>query len=224
MLFNTKKAATFALILILSVSLSTFSIPLISATEDSWATKAAMQVERSRLGVAVVNGKIYAIGGDDVYLSGNCLTAYGYYGKVLNTTEEYDPLSDTWTFKAFMPTPRCSFGVAVYQNKIYCIGGKASDGVTGVNEVYDPATDTWETKTPMPTPRMTLQANVVDGKIYLIGGKAGYTTSLNMTEVYDPETDTWTTKTSAPYRITSGASAVADNKIYFLATASSCSI
>jgi parallel beta-helix repeat protein len=221
MRLNTKKAATSALILILSVSLSTFYIPLINAAENSWATKAPMQVERSRLGVAVVNGKIYAIGGDDVYLSGNCLTAYGYYGKVLNTTEEYDPLSDTWTFKASMPTPRCSFGVAVYQNKIYCIGGKTSNGVTGVNEVYDPATDTWETKTPMPTPRMDLQANVVDGKIYLIGGSIRYTTDLNVTEVYDPETDTWITKTSAPYRITSGASAVADDKIYFLATESS---
>jgi parallel beta-helix repeat protein len=221
MQLNTKKTVTVALILLLSVYLLTFSISGIIATEDSWATKAPMQVERSRLGVAVVNGKIYAIGGDDVYLSGNCLTAYGYYGKRLNTTEEYDPLSDTWTFKASMPTPRCSFGVAVYQNKIYCIGGRTSDGVTGVNEVYDPATDTWETKTPMPTPRMELQANVVDEKIYLIGGNVEYTTTLNMTEVYDPETDTWTTKTSAPYRITSAASAVADNKIYFLATESS---
>jgi parallel beta-helix repeat protein len=221
MRLNTKKAVTFALMLILSVSISTFFIPLIDAAEDSWATKASMQVERSRLGVAVVNGKIYAIGGDDIYLSGNCLTAYGYYGKVLNTTEEYNPAADMWAFKASMPTPRCSFGVAVYQNKIYCIGGRTSDGVTGVNEVYDPATDTWETRTPMLTPRMELQANVVDGKIYLIGGKSEYTTTLNMTEVYDPETDTWTTKTPAPYRITSGASAAADNKIYFLATASS---
>jgi len=221
MRLNTTKAATFALTLILSVSFSTFFISFVSATENSWATKAPMQVERSRLGVAFVNGKIYAIGGDDVYLSGNCLTAYGYYGKLLNTTEEYDPELDRWTFKASMPTPRCSFGVAVYQNKIYCIGGRTSDGATGVNEVYDPTTDIWETKTPMPTPRMELQANVVDGKIYLIGGKSEYTTNLNMTEVYDPETDTWTKKTSAPYRITSGASAVADNKIYFLATASS---
>jgi parallel beta-helix repeat protein len=236
MQLNTKKTVTVALILLLSVYLLTFSISGIIATEDSWATKAPMQVERgrlgvgvvkapmqverSRLGVAVVNGKIYAFGGDDVHLSGNCLGAYGYYGKRLNTTEEYDPVSDTWTFKASMPTPRCSFGVAVYQNKIYCIGGRTSDGVTGVNEVYDPATDTWETKTPMPTPRMELQANVVDEKIYLIGGNVEYTTSLNLTEVYDPETDTWTTKTSAPYRITSAASAVADNKIYFLATES----
>jgi parallel beta-helix repeat protein len=221
MRLNTTKAATFALTLILSVSFSTLFIPPISAAENSWATKAPMQVKRSRLGVAVVNGKIYAIGGDDVYLSGNCLTAYGCYGKLLNTTEEYDPALDTWTFKAPMPTPRCSFGVAVYQNKIYCIGGRTSEGTTGVNEVYNPATDTWETKTPMPTPRMELQANVVNGKIYLIGGKSEYTTNLNMTEVYDPETDTWTTKTSAPHRITSGASTVADNKIYFLATASS---
>jgi N-acetylneuraminic acid mutarotase len=152
--------------------------------------------------VAVVNGKIYAIGGDN-----------------LATNEEYDPATDTWTFKAPMPTPRARFGIAVFQNKIYCIGGQNGNGVTGVNEVYDPATDTWETKASMPTPRSGLQANVVSGKIYLIGGVAnGYALTLN--EVYDPRTDSWATKAPMPvvnftFLGTSDyASAVVDNKIY----------
>jgi N-acetylneuraminic acid mutarotase len=150
----------------------------------------------------VVNGKIYAIGGDN-----------------LATNEEYDPTTDTWTFKASMPTPRARFGIAVYENKIYCIGGQNGSGDTGVNEVYDTATDTWEKRAAMPTPRSGLQANIVNGKIYLIGGSAnGYALTLN--EVYDPNTDSWATKARMPvinftFLGTSDyASAVVGNKIY----------
>lgn len=204
------------LLLILCLVIST--LPLVRA-EDSWVAKKSMQVARDRLGVAVVNGKIYAIGGDSVNLIGTCIGPS--FGTALSTTEEYNPATDTWTFKSPMPSPRCSFGVAVYQNKIYCIGGWASyHNYTGVNEVYDPSTDTWETKTAMPTPRIDLQANVVDGNIYLIGGRTESSSYLKVNEVYDPATDTWTTKSASPNPPTSGASAVADDKIYFLARAS----
>jgi len=121
-----------------------------------------------------------------------------------------------------MPTPRYHFAIAVYQNKIYCIGGYTSGGETGVNEAYDPETDTWETKAPMPTPRLRLDASVVDDKIYLIGGHTVDNYSiLNMSEVYDPLTDSWTTQmVSPPYRLRTEASVVVDNRIYFLGTTS----
>ena len=103
-------------------------------TEDSWVSKAPMHDARSGLGVAVVNGKIYAIGG----ASNNGFLA---------TNEEYDPATNTWALKAPMPTPRSDFGIAVYQNKIHCIGEYADRfSATGVNEVYDPVTNTWATK------------------------------------------------------------------------------
>jgi len=169
------------------------------AAEDSWASKAPMHEARSGVGVAVVNGKIYAIGG-----AGK--------GGFCSFNEEYDPATDTWTSKAPMPTPRADFGIAVYQNMIYCIGGYIPEDATGVNEVYDPATDAWEAKAPMPTPRLNLQANVVNGKIYLIGGNSNGT----LNEVYDPANDTWLTKASVPTAVSSYASAVVDNKIYVI--------
>jgi hypothetical protein len=136
--------------------------------------------------------------------------------EVTGSNEEYDPATDTWTYKAAMPTPRAVFAIAVYQNKIYCIGGKTGENYTGVNEVYDPVTNMWETKTAMPTARSWLTANVVNGKIYLIGGYPDRT----LNEVYDPATDDWTTKTPAPNSLIFGfdkpASAVINNKIYII--------
>jgi Kelch motif. len=170
--------------------------------QNSWVSKEPMQVARSGLGVAAVNGKIYAIGGTTA--EGNLGS---YTGGVVGTTEEYDPATDKWVFKKSMPTPRAYFAIAVFQNKIHCIGG--SSGLnqttyepiyTNVHEVYDPATDTWETKTPMPTPRLSLEANTVNGKIYLVGGQTpGFyivdnDTSLALNEEYDPIADTWAKK------------------------------
>jgi N-acetylneuraminic acid mutarotase len=176
------------------------------AAEGPWVSKAPMHEGRSGLGVAVVNGKIYAIGGANP--SGT--------GGFSATNEEYDPATDTWTFKASMPTPRSDFGIAVCQNEIYCIGGyTVGFTATAVNEVYDPATDTWETKAPMPTARENLRANVVNGRIYLIGG-IEYSGVSNRTEVYDPVTDTWITKAPIQTAVESYASAVVNNKIYVI--------
>jgi N-acetylneuraminic acid mutarotase len=129
-------------------------------------------------------------------------------GGHVGTNEQYDPETEKWTSKASMPTPRIVFATAVYQNKIYCIGGKTAEGFTAVNEVYDPETDSWVTKTFMPTARGWLTANVVDNKIYVISGTSN--------EVYDPITDTWITKMAPPKAASFGGcvSAVYENKIY----------
>jgi N-acetylneuraminic acid mutarotase len=215
------KTLTFTLTLaFLSASCMVFVEPAWAATENSWTQKAPMNEARGLLGVATVNGKIYAIGGDQG-------TYYGYValggsvGNFSGTNEEYDPSLDQWTFKAPMPTPRCNFDIAVYENKIYCIGGMgrnaSSSELKGANEVYDPATNTWETKSPMPTPRYQMQAHVVNGKIYLIGGSyPSMSLKYNINEVYDPETDTWTTAAPMPTGVGSYASAVVGNKIYVL--------
>ena len=188
------------------------------ATEDTWAAKAPMQQARAGLGVAVVNGKIYAIGGS---------TASGQYppdcfaGGFVGTNGEYDPATDTWTTKASMPTPRDYFAIAAYQNKIYCIGGAVGFTVdemsgfygyvaSGVNEVYDTVTDSWETKASMPFNGMKLRANVVNGKIYVMQGF--------YVHVYDPADDTWTNGTGMPATPVQGSgsppvSVVVDDKI-----------
>jgi len=170
----------------------------VSTSGDTWTALAPVPTARAGLGVATVNGKIYAIGGRNS-------------NSTLGTNEMYDTTTNTWTTKAPMPNPTCYFGVSVYQDKIYCIG-------SGINQVYDPSTDTWENKTPMPTPRAQLQANLVDGKIYLIGGILPNSTTTpsisNANEAYDPATDAWTTMTPVPTPVFNYASATVDGKIY----------
>jgi len=214
-MFNSKKtASTIILVLFLSFSVPSFLVFPANATEDSWTTMEPMPTARSGFGVAVVDRKVYAIG--------------GYNGTYLSTNEMYDPLTDTWTKKTSMPTARKDFAVAVYQNKIYVFGGTTApsdsetSGYTGLIEVYNPSTDSWETKTSMPTPRAGLCASVMNNKIYLIGGKEyvnqspQFYNSVGVNEVYDPETDTWTTKTHMPHAIHDYASAVVENKTYVI--------
>jgi N-acetylneuraminic acid mutarotase len=207
---------SFALVLVLIFVVASsiiFAKPALSSppalTENSWVSKASMHEARAYLGVAVANGKIYAIGGDKGVMV-ELLPATDLSFGFVSTTEEYDPEADNWTVKTPMPTARVLFGTAVYQNKIYCVGGYISGKTTGVNEVYNPATNTWETKTPMPTPMYGVQANTVNSKIYFMG------ISSNVIYAYDPQTDSWASKIPAPYVIASRVSAVFDNKIYFI--------
>ncbi|MCL4429998.1 MAG: hypothetical protein M1167_04520 [Chloroflexi bacterium] len=178
-------------------------------TQSSWTSMTPMPTARGGVGIAVVNGKIYAIGG----LNGN--------NQPVSTTEEYDPQTNGWTSEMPMPTPRSGFAIAVYQNKIYCIGGTVGNGYVGNNEVFDPVSNTWETKTSMPTPRADLSASVVGDTIYLIGGKT-YSNSYpffnetNINEAYNPANDSWSDKTPIPTPVQGYASAVANGKIYIM--------
>ena len=57
-----------------------------------WRLKVGMPTARKGLGVTSVDGKIYAIG--------------GFNGSYLNTVEEYNPATNTWSTKTGMPTAR----------------------------------------------------------------------------------------------------------------------
>jgi N-acetylneuraminic acid mutarotase len=198
-------------------SIAQSSTSIITA-ENVWLQKASMPTSRAGPGAAVVDGKIYAIGGEI------------RSGAKLATNEMYDPTLNSWTTKAPMPTNRSQIGIAVYQGKIYCFGGCAYNTTLGhwedtsAVEAYNPATNTWETKTPMPTARSRLQTNLALGKIYVMGGDPDQ--SLNY--AYDPATNTWTAKAPIPNVVTEGfnraaiyaASAVLDDIIYWIGVVS----
>ena len=153
-----------------------------------------MPTLRQGLGAAVVNGKIYAIGGSNKS------------GARLGTVEEYSPSSNTWnTNKTPMPTPRHAPAVVKgCDDRIYVFGGTPSGSVAPLDvvEAYNPtaddpsvpSNDPWESLAPMPTPRSNLAAALGPNcKIYVIGGFNHNIVDGNfdVVEVYDPGTNTW---------------------------------
>lgn len=215
--------------------------PSVEGGGGSWTTKASMSKARGGLGVAALNGRIYAIGG-----AAKSLSFPSDANQLMTTNEEYNPETDSWTIKKPMPTPRSNFAIAAVQGKIYCIGGivgieaystfpysgSSQTGTqrsytlmnfehyqqisTNVNEVYDPATDTWENRAPIPRNTSRDTANVVNGRIYMLSGGINY--------VYDPISDSWTTTESTPNVEGSYVSTVIGDRIYSVSTSKHVSI
>ncbi|HEV2349959.1 MAG TPA: kelch repeat-containing protein [Terriglobia bacterium] len=155
---------------------------------DRWTTKAAMTTARSALGAVGFDGKLYAIGGT---------TGRNGPNPILGTVEAYDPVTDAWSTKAPMPTPRAYFAVAAVDGIIYAIGGATNTGVTYPNstrairtvDAYDTATNTWSPRAPLPYLTGGEQvACVIDGIIYVFIPSGG----ANPIVAYDPKTDRWT--------------------------------
>ncbi len=140
---------------------------------NSWTAKANMPTARRCHGVAAVNNKIYAIGGQNSS------------GSYVNTVEEYDPATNTWTTKASMTTAREEAGIAALNGKIYAMGGISTSYLSTLEE-YDPVADTWTTRASMSVARDGFGATAANGKIYSFGGYIPPGNATNSVEEYDP--------------------------------------
>ena len=168
-----------------------------------WEAKAPLLRQRWGLGTETVNGKIYAIGGqDDLQVPGKIV-------------REYDLEKDQWVDKKGWQRGRFRIGSTVVREKIYTFGGTEDNfqAVPLVDE-YDPKTDTWTPKADMPTPRMATLTAVVGGKIYVIGGADSFFFPSGAVEVYDPVSDTWEQKADMPNPRWGAGVFAAKGKIY----------
>ncbi|WP_027622832.1 Kelch repeat-containing protein [Acetivibrio clariflavus] len=153
-------------------------------------TKPSLIPPREGLGMAEVNGRIYAFGGktDD--------------NEYLNTVSEYDYIADKWTEYIDDPdkqmlTGKSNFAIAATDNDIYIFGGFDGTNYFNTVERYNPAIGEFifrDSIPPMPTARSEAKAVLIDNKIYVVGG-INETGFLNTIEVYDIENNTWTTLT-----------------------------
>jgi RNA polymerase sigma factor (sigma-70 family) len=168
---------------------------------DKWTKKADMLTARDSTSIAVVNNKIYVIGGSPV-------------AGFLAAVEEYDPVADKWTKKADMPNGRTGLSASVVNGKIYVIGGMNNIVCLPTVEEYDPVADIWTRKTDMPSSRGSHSASVVNGKIYVIGGGATGWIPVSTVEEYDPVTDKWTKKADMPTARYGLSTSVVNGKIY----------
>ncbi|KAH6947402.1 hypothetical protein HPB50_018807 [Hyalomma asiaticum] len=89
-----------------------------------------MLTRRCRLGVAVLQGKIYVCGGYDG-------------ATFLQTTEAFDPVTQQWQFVAPMNVTRSRVALVANCGRLFAVGGY--DGVSNLStvEIYDPEADQW---------------------------------------------------------------------------------
>ena len=110
---------------------------------------------------------------------------------VLSSVEAHNPVDDTWSYVASMPTPRTGLAAAVGPDgTIYALGGdNNSSTFLDTMEAFDPSSGSCRAIAPMPTARRKLAsaASVLFGntKIFAMGGH-GVEFPLTTMEVYTP--------------------------------------
>lgn len=197
----------------------TKTVEVYDTRTDTWIKKRDMPTLRRSFGTAVVDGKIYIIGGS---------VHNKQLGKQVSTglVEVYDPLTNRWEQRADMPTKRGYIDVAVVDDKIYVIGGfilleqglgLRVDRFSRRIEEYNPKTNTWRRLPDIPTFKYDFSTVVVDREIYTIGGYDldNHDAYLDLVEVYHPAANRW--RPSLPMltpKVT--VAAVANGTIYLL--------
>jgi len=155
-----------------------------TVTPTGWTTRAPMPTARGRLAAAVVNGVLYAVGGE------------ASFAIPLATVEAYTPGNNRWTTKTPLPAARSHLNVGGIGNVLYVAGGlDASGQPTTTLFAYDTRTDTWTTKASMPTAGACGASGVIDDRLYV------FTTDCHESALgadpafqrYDPVSDSWTT-------------------------------
>lgn len=162
---------------------------------NAWETRRDMPTRRSGTVAALLNDKIWVMGGGYKQPDGTF--------RFLDTVEIYDPQQDTWS-----PGPsllRCHDypAGAVLDGHLYVMGGHHPDATQGGPQTdpgfdfcqrLNPTRGAWEEIAPLPTPRFAVTAVVRDGLIYTLGGvafsPAGFH-NFDFFESYNAQTNTW---------------------------------
>lgn len=123
-----------------------------------WELAAPLPNPRSHLGTAALNGKIYVMGGQNVQDSVIIEQRF---------LDEYDPVTDSWTRKADLPSARSHFGngTMVHGNKIIIVGGKSDDAIAE----YDLITDSWAELCNLPSKFLVSSAGVFGDRLIAVG-------------------------------------------------------
>jgi N-acetylneuraminic acid mutarotase len=168
---------------------------------NRWSAQAPIPIQLWSLQVTVgLDGKIYAI---------------GYSTPSRPTVAAYDPVSDTWTRKARLPTSgfRPFAAATGLDGKIYVFGRQTVPDYARTVETYDPGSNSWATRGPMPD-LGGIQAAVTgsDGKIYVVGGGLSDVVPL---AAYLPRLNRWSMQAPAPSsRYNLAAAAGSNGRIY----------
>jgi N-acetylneuraminic acid mutarotase len=148
---------------------------------NQWKPVAKLPEVTTGMGVAVLGGKIYLVGGA---------------ASDTSVVRVYDPKTDSYSQVASMAARRELLKATVLDGRLYAIGGVDPDGQTlATVERYNPETNTWENVTPMGSRRGNAGVVVAAGRIFAVGGATGVvgvdSSPQDSGEVFDPQANTW---------------------------------
>jgi N-acetylneuraminic acid mutarotase len=133
-----------------------------------WQREADLPDPRGHVSAAVLDGKIYALGGDH----GHDKTQID-----VSSCQRYDPATKKWSEIASLPEGRSHFesSTIVLKGRILIVGGRCNSSKPPRNVVadllqYDPKANTWQVVGIMPEKLLAPAAAVISGRIVVTGG------------------------------------------------------
>lgn len=192
---------------------------------DRWTERAPIPTGLTHVGVAALDGLIYAVGGftDIVHMNPQ------------SAAFVYDPRTNAWSTLPSLPTARGSVAVVATGGRLHVFGGRADTrivksrtppgmrqiyagfGTVTTHDVYDPRTRRWTTAAPIPGPaRDHVGIATIGGRIHLFGGRIeDVQDNLVRHDVYDTATDSWAIAAPLPTARSAGGFTVMDGKIVY---------
>ncbi|CAC42351.2 BTB domain-containing protein [Caenorhabditis elegans] len=158
-------------------SQSKSSVEIYDPTSKKWSPIDGMVTLRTRVGVAVNQRQVYAIG--------------GFNGQDrLDLVEKFDYDTLKWTTLSPLTRKRSALAAAFVTNRLYVCGGY--DGLHSLSsiEIYDINRNVWEAGPPMENMRSAAGVTVIDKHIYICGGHDGMQIFASV-ERLDTENQQW---------------------------------
>lgn len=169
---------------------------------DTWEKETDLPFVDNRIGTAILNNKLYCVGGLNGYKQATF--------KVTNRVYTYDFTSKQWTQMNNFPVSLNSAMLVTCNNKLYCVGG---DGQGSNIHIYDESSDSWSIGASYLTGKKYCTAVAVNDKIYCIASYNG-SSYASKVEIYDTSTDSWEYGAETNVKTGNSATIVIDNKIY----------
>ncbi|MFN3705635.1 MAG: LuxR C-terminal-related transcriptional regulator [Thermoflexales bacterium] len=163
----------------LLTSSSTIAEPTSVAVENSrWFARASIRSARARAATAVVNGRLYIIGGE-------------VNGQPAREVLVYEPQADAWREGPAKPTPTMNAGAAALGNVIYVPGGTlAGQLISSQFEALYLERQAWMRLADLPIPLAGHAVAAAQGQIVVAGGRTS--NGLNDRVLsFDPASGKW---------------------------------
>ncbi|KAK6637755.1 hypothetical protein RUM44_008177 [Polyplax serrata] len=154
----------------------------------AWYKEKEMSTPRKNFGLAVMNGKLLAIGGQDKD------------GRILSSVERYDPTTGNWEYIAKLNTERTGAAATKYNDTVWVAGGMTASRktpLTSTVESYDAKHNVWVEQSALRFPRCFGCLFAMNETLYYIGGagraseKERTTSSCNAIDLWNSKDEEW---------------------------------